>query len=168
MYQKTYLAFGYYIAKSVFTAGEVVISEPVVDNVFTVGDAFPYVWFYTKGTDVLINLDTQEQITRTAGDCTVTLPYPKGTWRTTLPEDLELWCISPFNNTTKHPPVPNVSVFSLANGAQTIVPRGTKLFLLSASIQIDGKTILAGRQIEFVSGDKTVSAIGDAYGLIFP
>lgn len=168
MYSRPYSAFGYLVAKNVFTAGEVFISDPVVNNVFTVGDVFPYVWFYTKGTDVLINLDTQEQITRTAGDCSTVLPYPKGTWRTTLPEDLELWCISPFSNADKNPPVPNVEVFSLADGQETTVPRGTKLFLINASIQIADKTIPAGRQIEFVSGDKTVSAIGNAYGLIFP
>lgn len=168
MYSRAYSAFGYVVAKNIFTAGEVFISDPVVNNVFTVGDLFPYVWFYTKGTDLLINLDTQEEITRTAGDCSVTLPYPKGTWRTTLPENLELWCISPFSNANKTPPVPNVGVFSLADGQETIVPRGTKLFLISASIEIDGKTIPTGRQIEFVSGDKTVLAIGNAYGFIFP
>lgn len=168
MNSRPYVAFGYTVVKNVFTAGEVFISDPVVNNVFSVGDLFPYVWFYTKGTDVLINLDTQEQITKTAGDCTITMPYPKGTWRTTLPEDLELWCISPFINNDKTPPVPNVDIFSLRDGQETIVPHGTKLFLIHASIGVAGKVIPAGRQIEFVSGDKTVLAIGDAYGFIFP
>jgi len=168
MYTRSYLAFNYLVAKNVFTAGEIFISDPVVNNVFAVGDVFPYVWFYTKGTDILINLDTQEQITRTAGDCSITVPYPKGTWRTTLPEELELWCISPFSNSNKTPPIPNVGVFSLADGQETIVPHGTKLFLIHASIEVAGRTIPAGRQVEFVSGDKTVLAIGNAYGLIFP
>jgi len=168
MNSRAYIAFGYAVNKNNFNAGEVFISDPVVNNVFTVGDLFPYVWFYTKGTDLLINLDTQEEITRTAGDCSVTLPYPKGTWRTTLPEDLELWCISPFSNTHKNPPIPNVGVFSLLDGQETIVPRGTKLFLIHASIEVAGKVIPAGRQIEFVSGDKTVVASGDVYGFLFP
>lgn len=168
MTQIPYRAFGYLVIKNNFSAGEVFTIDPVVSNVFSVGQLFPYIWLYTKGTDVLVNVDTQEQITRTAGDCNTYKPYPQATWRTTLPEDLELWCISAFLNSSNNPPLPDVTVFALPSGEQAVVPHGTKMFIASGSINIEGRSIATGKQVEFKSGDKVVTAEGDVYGFVFP
>jgi len=168
MQQRAYAGFGYVVVQNIIPAGETnIISEPVFNNVFSVGESFPYLWLYTKGTDVLVNVDTQETITRTAGQSTVENPFPIGTWRTTLPENLEFWCISGFSNPNKNPPIPNTAIFSLLDGQETVVPHGTKLFLASGALQIGTAVIPFGKQIEFKSGDRAVSAIGDAYGFIF-
>jgi hypothetical protein len=165
---KPYRAFGYLLTKNTLRAGEKhIASEPVFDSVFSVGDRFPYVWLYTKGSDVLVNVDTQEQIVRNAGDSTFTKPYPKGAWRTTMPEDLELWCISAFANPNKKLTPPEITIFSLGDGLQKTVVQGTKLFIASGSLEIDSKTVGPTRQISFVSGDKTVTAVGDVYGFMF-
>lgn len=168
MEQKAYAGFGYSVIQNKLKAGETdIISDPVFKNVFSVGEYFPFLWLYTKGTDVLININTQDSISRTAGQSTVTDPFPIGTWRTTLPEDLEFWCISGYLNSNKNPPIPNVAIFSLLDGQGTVVPHNTKLFLASGTLEIGSNTIPFGRQIAFTSGDRTVTAIGDAYGFIF-
>lgn len=168
MEQRAYAGFGYIVVQNKLQAGETgIISEPVFENVFSVGESFPFLWLYTKGTDVLINVNTQGSISRTAGQSTLTDPFPIGTWRTTLPENLEFWCISGYSNPNKNPPLPNVAIFSLLNEQQTVVSHGTRLFLASGALEIGSSTIPFGKQIAFTSGDRTVTAIGDAYGFIF-
>jgi hypothetical protein len=148
MQQKAYAGFGYIVVQNNLNAGETgIISEPVFENVFSVGESFPYIWLYTKGTDVLVNVDTQGTITRTAGQSTVIDPFPIGTWRTTLPEALEFWCISGYSNLNKNPPLPNVSIFALLDGQQAVVPHGTRLFLASGALEIGSSTIPFGKQI---------------------
>lgn len=168
MDSKPYRAFGHLLSKNTLRAGETnIVSEPIFNSVFSVGDVFPYLWLYTKGHDVLINVDTQEQIVRGVGDSTFTNPYPKGTWRTTIPEDLELWCISAFANPNKKLTPPDITIFALAANQQVFVAQGTKLFLASGTLEIAGSLINGEKQISFSSGDKTVRAVVDAYGFIF-
>lgn len=169
MQKKTCYAFGYIATRNSFTAGETLTFEPIYENVFTVGAEFQrtYIWLYTKGTDTLINVDSGETIVRTAGDCTLTTPYPIGSWRTTLPEDIELWCFSVYTPSTMARGLPNVEVFRLAKDQEVELPQGTKLFLATGVLQIDTKYFSIPSQIELKSGAKTVRALSDVYGFIF-
>lgn len=168
MERKAYAAFGYLIGKNTFTAGETFISDPVFNNKFSVGEYFPYTWLYTKGRDILINTTTNEQEERFAGDSNISKPYPVGEWISTLPVDMELFCISGFSNSNKTPALPEVSIFKLSKNQSTTIPNGTKLFLAEGTINIAGSNYQGVKQIYFKAGDKTVTAVEDSYGFIFP
>lgn len=168
MEKKAYAAFGYMVCKNIFTAGETFISDPVFDNKFSVGEYFPYIWLYTKGRDVLINTATNDVEERFAGDSTISKPYPIGDWTSTLPVNMELFCISGFANSDRTPPLPNVSIFKLSKNQNTTVENGTKLFLAEGALNIASTNYVGVNQIRFTTGDKTVTAIEDSYGFIFP
>jgi hypothetical protein len=167
MESKSYPAFGYVAVKNKFTAGEIFTAEPVFNNEFTVGIEFPYIWMYTKNGDTFLNQVTQEEIVYTVGDCTTTKPIPYGAWRSLLPSDMEMICISGFANSNRTPPVPNVNVFKLSKNESATILDNTKLFLAEGVLNIAGTDYVGVKQIRFITGDKVVTAKEDCYGLIF-
>lgn len=167
MDSKPYRAFGYLVVMNRFFAGEDLNLPPVKDNRFTVGSDFPYVWMYTDGTVVSTNTATGEQKVRMAGDCTVTDPWPQGEWLVSNTNDYDVLCISADTNPTKNPPLPQVVPFVMKAGESRTVTKGTRLLLGEGQIDIEGVLAVGVRPIEFASGDKTVTAITDAYGLVF-
>jgi hypothetical protein len=163
--QTTYhRAFGIAIAITSFTKGEAVTMDPVINNIFTVGSDFGYVWYNIVGDDLLVNTNTSEQLPRPAGGCTLTTPIPLGTWRMEVPEDMQVLCINPFVNANKLPLSEHVAVFKLLSGEQTTVPHNSKLFLGHGTCKIDNKTIEGPQQVLFKSGDKTIVAQSNCYG----
>lgn len=167
MESKSYPAFGYVVVKNKFTAGETFTAEPVFNNEFTVGIEFPYIWMYTKNGDTFLNQVTQEEVVYSVGDCTTTKPIPYGAWRSLLPTDMEMICISGFVNSNRTPPLPIVNIFKLSKDASTTILNNTKLFLADGTLNIAGTDYASVKQIHFKTGDKVVTAKEDCYGLIF-
>lgn len=167
MDSKPYRAFGYVVVMNRFFAGEDLNLPPVANNLFTVGDEFPYVWMYTDGSVISTNTATGEQKLRQAGDCTVTDPWPKGEWLVSNATDYDVCCIAADANQGKNPPIPPLAPFSMKAGEVRVIAKGTRLFLAEGQIDIEGVVAAGVRPIDFASGDKTVTAITDAYGLIF-
>jgi len=161
-----YRAFGFTIIHVQFYAGERVFLDPVSDNVFPVGEHFPFVWLYTKGKDVLRNVATGELIERQAGDCTLSKPYPLGEWVTTLPEDLELFCVGANVNQDKLPLSQYLQEWHLPSGSQAELPRGTQLFLAAGSLDVASKVMTGPMQVAVKSGNKVVTATSDCHGFI--
>ena len=59
------------------------------------------------------------------------------------------------------------TAFVLAAGQSTTVPKGTKLYVCSGSLNVAGKVIPEFRQLQFTD-DRQVTAINTVYGIIFP
>jgi hypothetical protein len=159
-------AFGIVVERTVFKQGELITLDPIINNVFQVGSNFGFVWYNTVGDDLLVNTVTGEQLPRPVGTCTLTAPIPNGEWRMQIPEDMEVLCVSPFMNQSMLPLATHIVEFKLNAGTQTVVPHGTKLFLGSGKLTVEGKTIEGPNQILFKSGDKTVTASTNCYGFI--
>jgi hypothetical protein len=159
-------AFGIVVSRTLFVKDEVVVLDPIINNVFQVGPSFSFVWYNTAGDDLLVNTVTGEQLARPVGTCTLTTPIPYGEWRMQIPEDMEVLCVSPFMNANMLPLSAHMVEFKLLSGAQTVIPHGTKLFLGSGKLTVESKTIEGPNQILFKSGDKTVTASTNCYGFI--
>lgn len=163
--QTTYhRAFGISVALTSIARGEIIILDPIVNNVFQIGPNFGFVWYNTVGDDLLTNTVTGEQVSRPAGTCTLTNPIPNGEWRMEVPEDLQVLCASPFVNPNALPLSNYLSDFKLLSQNQLTIPHGTKLFLGHGALVIEGKTITGPQQILFKSGDRQVTASTNCYG----
>ena len=159
-------AFGYFVARTVFPAGGTYTIDPVIDNIFTVGTNWGYVWLYAAGRTTNKNDLSGEVFERVAGDCTLSKPFPLGQITFTVDEDLEIFCISPFVNASRLPLSDYVREFSLPAGQQTILPEGTQLFLGKGALHLADKRFEGPTQIKVVTGEKTVTAEGDVYGFL--
>lgn len=149
-----------------FKGGESVTNDPLVNNVFAVGPGFGFVWMYTKGRDVLINTVTGETIERVPGDSLISNPIPYGEWRSTIPEDFEVICYSPFLNAKSVPLSDRLEPVVMATNSSRVMPHMTQFFLGKGTIEIDGKTFSGPRQVLLKTGDKQVTAVTQVYGFI--
>lgn len=180
MILKIYPAFGWYVVKDSFEAGEIFSNELFFDNVYNVHNPSPYSdgrfgntlcgyqWLYVKGRVRTTNLETGVYADRTPGYCNLVTWEQIGTFRADFVEPTTLFCINALTNQAKGSTVPNTTYFGLLAGQKTIIPNDTKLFLADGEILINGNLIKGGRQIHFSSGDREVEALQDSYGYIFP
>jgi hypothetical protein len=74
------------------------------------------------------------------------------------------WCYDPKVNQNY---VPVIELLALKQGESAVLPQGTALFLCHGALAISGASHEAPRQIAVRSGDTTVTASTDVYGLIF-
>lgn len=161
-----YKAFSVIVVKTVFPAGVVTCTEPLVNNVFQIGSTPSFVWMYTKGRCFGVNTETGQKLNWVPGDCSLVSPYPKGEWRAEFEEDTEVLCISPFMNPSKLPLSDWVTPFILKAGETTALELGTKLFIGVGKLRVDQKSVSSPAQIRFASGGKDVYAEEDTYGFI--
>jgi hypothetical protein len=61
----------------------------------------------------------------------------------------------------------DIAAWRLAAGEEVVLPKDTKLFLASGTVQISDVPIAGPRQIYVTSMDKNVTAMTDAYGVTF-
>jgi hypothetical protein len=180
MILKVLPAFGWLVLKDSFDAGEVFSNELFTENVYTVHNPSPYSdgrfgntlcgyqWLYTEGRVRHTNVDTGEYADRTPGYCNLVTWEKVGTFRAEFLEPTTLFCINAPTNASKGSTVPHTEYFGLSAGERRTVPNGTKLFLASGSLLINGNQMHGPRQLHFGSGDREVEALNEAYGYIFP
>lgn len=159
-------SFGLTAVITEFDKGGVVTVDPLVDNIYSVGPNFGYIFMHLKGTDVLINTVTGEEIVRRPGDNSITNPMPVGEWRSTSPEDINVVCYSPFNNADKVPLNTRLEPVVLLSGYSQTMPNMTQFFLASGDIQINEKVISGPQQVRVQTGDVVVRAVTNVYGFI--
>jgi len=161
---KVLKAFDLMVVKTESFSGSTVTVEPILENVFTVGSTFDYVWMISKGHLVCRETTSGEIIEFRKGESTLTKPFSKGEWRMFFMEDTESLCISPFLNETKTQ-IPNkVAPFALLSGQDLEIPKDSRLFLGSGSLQIDDRTLNSPAQLRFSKGNKIVHANEDSFG----
>jgi hypothetical protein len=175
MIQTPFAAFGYVIIRDQFDVGDLLDDELFSDGIYTVFNPSPfsdgrfgsiksgYTWVYTKGIMQHTNATTGQVQNRTAGFCNITTLETIGTIRTECIEAAEVFCVSPMLNS----PVPVTSFFALLQGQATVLPLGTKLFLCAGELRTPDTTLVGPRQVTVSSGDVSVTATTDCYGLLF-
>lgn len=166
---KAFPAFGYTIIRHHISKNEVLNDELYADGLVNVTVPFETCWFYTKGLVNQVNIDTEEVSVRSPGYSNTMIKETAGIWRANFIEDSTVFCVpqpEPANPLLLL--IDRLQVFLLPAGQSTILPQGTKLSLCQGQLKIDSSIIRDLRQIEFKSGSRTVVAIEDCFGLIFP
>ena len=179
MIQTPFAAFGYVIIRDQFDVGDLLNDELFSDGIYTVFNPSPfsdgrfgsiksgYTWVYTKGVMQHTNATTGQIQNRTAGFCNITTVETVGTSRAECIEAAEVFCVSPMANQSNTPSVPVTSYFKLLQGETTTLPLGTKLFLCAGELQTPDTTLVGPRQVSVSSGDVSVTATTNCYGLLF-
>jgi len=166
---KAFPAFGYTVIRHQIAKNEVLNDELYADGLVSVAVPFETCWFYTKGLVNQVNVDTAEVSVRGPGYCNAIIKETAGVWRANFIEDSTVFCVpqpQPANPLLRL--IDRLQVFLLPAEKSATLPQGTKLSLCQGQLKIDNLTIRDLRQIEFKSGSRTVVAIEDCFGLIFP
>ena len=168
MIQKPFPVFGYVIVRNELTAGEVFTDQTIKENKYIVDEKFKTVWLQTKGHIHDVEDNTGATQDRYAGDSTLIKPEPIGHWTMQIVEDAVVFCLSPVVNENKYPQAPDVIHVAIAAGQTREFAKDSKLFLASGTLTVEGKTFDGPKQIRFASSAKTVTAVTNCYGLLFP
>lgn len=169
MEQKTFPAFGYYVIRNKVAAGEIISDDTYVNGLVNIVTPFNICWLYTKGLVHNVNVATGEVSVRPPGYCNTDPKETAGVWRADFLEDSVVFCVpAQQSHTAARPLIDLLTPFILPAGQSTTLPQGTKLSLCQGSLLIGDNTIPALRQVELKTGERTVTAIEECYGLIFP
>jgi hypothetical protein len=169
METKAFPAFGYVVIRHQIEKNEILNDELYDNGLVTIAPPFDTCWLYTKGLVNQVNIDTQKVSVRGPGYCNALIKETAGVWRADFKEDSTVFCVpqpKPANPLILL--IDNLQVFSLKAGQSTTLAQSTKLSLCQGQLKIGSATIRDLRQIEFKSGSRSVIAIEDCFGLIFP
>jgi hypothetical protein len=158
MIRKPYAAFGHVLFCNSCTKGEV-YTAVIEENT-------PCTIFWAKGHYKNKHVSAGTDFP----DCPVgTFLRPEdlvpGVFEHTAVEESDVFCYDTRLNAGK---MLDLSPWHLSGGAETILPVGTKLFLCSGVLTVNGNNIDKPTQLHIRSGDSLVTAVSDCYGLIFP
>lgn len=152
-----YAAFGYSLVEMSLVDGETYQAE-VSENLGTV-----HLW--VRGGFKNKNLTTGEPWEDfPVGTFLTPESYVAGTFEHTAIGDTSLFC---YNSARNRDYVPPISKFHLVAGESTVLPQGTKLFLCSGSVTINGNQISKPTQIRGIHSPLSIHAETDCYGLLF-
>lgn len=176
---KAFPAFGWAVIKNSFDAGDIFSDELFSENVYTIYNPSPYrdgrygntlsgyQWLYTEGQGRTTNMETGEYVDRLPGYCNLVTWEQIGTFRVDFLAPTTVFCINVVNNPAKGA-VPDTTYFGLKAGEKQIISNGTKLYLASGGLLINGTNTTGPRQLHFSNGDREVEALQDSYGYLFP
>lgn len=158
MAMKPYAAFGHILICNSYNKGDVYIAD--------VEEGTPCTIFWAKGHYKNRNISEDKDFK----------DFPRGTFlrpsdlipglfEHTVIEDSDVFCYDPRLNKGK---TLTLVPLQLPGGTETILPKGTKLFLCSGSIAINGTNFDKPTQLHIQSKDTLVTINSDCYGLLFP
>lgn len=124
-----------------------------------------YVWMVFEGHMRHTNLTTGDVTDRHPGYCSLGIFDQPGQIKVDVLADTKMLCVPP--HLRNGIPLENISAWSLKAGESVAIPQGTKLFLGAGQIDVQGTSVAGPKQVRFASGGKKVTAVTDAYGLIF-
>lgn len=155
-----YQVFGTVIHKNSYKAGDTFQFDPSkIEGLCTT--------FVTAGRSTLVDNTTSQAYPEeyTAGKFIRALEYPSTSFTENVIEDLEIFCYAPPSN--DNIVVAPFSPLYLAQGTNTTLLVGTKLFLCRGTLIINGNGITGPIPISLTTGDKVVTANTECYGLLF-
>ena len=124
-----------------------------------------FVWMVFHGHIRHTHLETGSVTDRHAGYCSLGIFDKPGITRVDVVADTRMMCIPPH---LRHGvSLQDIAAWRLAAGEEVVLPKDTKLFLASGTVQISDVPIAGPRQIYVTSMDKNVTAMTDAYGVTF-
>jgi hypothetical protein len=155
--QKAHAAFGHVLIRNDYVDGEIFEA--------TIKSDFAYTIYWAKGAFENFNVSTGLGLVDfTAGYILRPGDYVGGVFRHTAAGETVVFCYDPVLNRGY---TPGIDTWELAPQEQVTLPVGTKLFLCSGSLVIDGRKFDEPVQIAIKSEDKVVVAESQCYGLLF-
>jgi hypothetical protein len=154
---KPFAAFGYVLTRNTYTDGEVYTA--------VIGESVDCTTFWTKGAFKNYNLSTGADIHDfPTGYFLRPTDYVPGMFMHTVVGDAEVFC---YDSRLNNGELPQIDPWFLTGGAQTVLPKGTKLFLCSGTLTVNDNNIDKPTQLHIQSGNLLVTSVTDCYGLIF-
>ncbi len=154
---KPYAAFGHVLIENTYDDNETYTA--------IIGDDVKCTTFWAKGffknKHVSANSDFRDFPTGTflrPEDCV------PGVFEHTSVGESKVFCFDQRLNPGKHP---DMLPFILTGGSETVLPKGTKLFLCDGELAVKGKNISKPTQLSIASEDALITAVTDCYGLLF-
>jgi hypothetical protein len=155
--QKAHAAFGYVLIRNDYADGEVIEA--------TVKSDFAFTTYWAKGAFQNFNVSTGlDWVDFPTGHILRPGDYVGGVFRHTAVGETVVFCHDPALNRNY---TPDIDVWSLDAQAQVVLPVGTRLFLCSGSLLIEGRKFDEPVQITIKSEDKIAVAESKCYGLLF-
>jgi|LauGreDrversion4_2_1035121.scaffolds.fasta_scaffold211136_2 hypothetical protein len=159
MIQKPFACFGRVLIRNTYYDGEVI--EVVI------ADTSAATLLCTSGSMTGVDLTGERTVTPVQTGDLITpeihLAAPHHQSQT-MHNNYIIWCYSPVIN---HGYQADIEKFQLDGGSETILPVGTKLFLCSGTLAVDGSNIAAPAQINIKSTNQLVQAMEACLGMIF-
>jgi hypothetical protein len=158
MEQKPYAAFGYLLLEQSFQDGETYLAEVTSDP----GAIHFWVEGRFRNFDKTRNAAMPDLV---AGQLLLSSDYYAGLFEHTAVGNTRIMCV---NRALNRGFIPDVSKFELPGGSETVLPKGTKLFLCAGTLAVGGQNVSKPTQIRVTSDNSLVQAVTDCYGLVFP
>lgn len=158
MILKPYAAFGHVLMENTYADGEVwkaLIGSDVKCTTFWVKGLFKNKNISSENADMPDFLP---------GHFLRPVDYVPGTFEHTSVGESKVFCFDQRLNNNRYV---EITPFLLMGGEQTTLLNGTKLFLCSGHLVVNGKDVEQPMQISVQSGDISVSANSNCYGLLF-
>ena len=166
----THGAFEYLCVQTKIYPGDVINSDPVINNTTYVrNEDNGYCTVQTKNSMVMRNLDINEDILIPEGSFACKTMYdvhiPDGRYEVVINNYYEVFCFSPYLNAHSLPLHDKFEPFKLMEGEEVVVPIGKRIFMMEGAINIADKNYTGVNRLKFTTGNKKVRALRNTYGV---
>lgn len=145
--------------------GDVINSEPILNNIVNYYSDLPHYNVVTKNTIKFRNVDTGDIQIIEEGAFDHDRYVPAGRYELINDSYYEFFCFTPFMNTNYLPLIDKLEPFKLMQGDEVTVPQGKRIFMMEGSVTIAGKNYTGVNRLKFITGSKKVTANRTTYGL---
>jgi hypothetical protein len=157
MNQKPYAAFGYVLIENTYADGETYTA--------VIGDDIKCTTFWVQGMFSNKNLSENTELHDfTTGWFLRPSDYVAGTFEHKSIGGSKVFCFDQRLNNNQYV---ELTPLVLTGGAETILPKDTKLFLCAGQLAVNNINIDKPTQLNISSGNTLVTAVTDCYWLIF-
>lgn len=157
MIQKPYAAFGYVLIENTYADGEVVTA--IIDNNYSCYTFWACGMFKNK------NVSTNTEMQDFATGCFLRpSDYFPGVFEHTSVGESKVFCLDERFKSHTHV---QLESFKMVAAESQVLPKDTKLFLCAGNLLVNGRNIDQPTQIHIRTGDTSVTAVTDCYGLLF-
>lgn len=166
----THGAFEYLCIQSKIYPGDIINSDPIVNNITNVHTSdYGYLTVQTKNHGIMRNTDTGEEIYIPEGSFACVNMYdvsiPDGRYEIVTDHYNEVFCFSPYLNAHSLPLYDKFEPFKLMEGEEVLVPAGKRIFMMEGAINIGDKNYVNVNRLKFTTGNKKVRALRNTYGV---
>ncbi len=156
MIRKPFAAFGRVLYANYYEAGYTVEASTFADS--------KTVLLFTEGSITVRDKETGAVIYQCIPGWIKDGDYQERAFTCTANAPSVSWCYDPKVNQGYVPPI---ELLTVEQAKSVTLPEGTNLFLCLGTLQINGATYTAPRQITVRSAGVTATATADVYGLLF-
>ena len=166
----THGAFEYVCVQTKIFPGDIINADPFVNNVgnFHHQDN-GYLTVQTKNHQRVRNTETNVEYTIPEGSYACKDMYdlhvPDGRYELINNNYFEMFCFSPYLNSSHLPLHEKFQPFKLMAGEEVTVTMGKRIFMMEGAVTIAGKNYTNVNRLKFTTSNKKVHALRDTYGV---